>query len=137
MTPEREKYLAKCGKREKFLRAKIKDEKKTIRANKYAIQTLPRIPNLDLKQASKWVCNYKRNIAEALLMLSYYRHELNRFKCMDRVVVPREVEIHLKIVGMGMVNVATGICKCGEKLESLGHVHCPVCGRRILWEKVK
>lgn len=89
MTPEREKYLAKCGKREKFLRAKIKDEKITIRNNKYAIQTLPRIHNLDLEQASKWVCEYKSSIAKAKIMLSSYRHELNHFKGMDRMVVPK------------------------------------------------
>ena len=141
MTPSRKSYLAKCSKREKFLRVKIKEEKKIIRANKYAIQTLPRIPNLDLEQASKWVCNYKRNIAEALLMLSYYRHELNHFKGMDRAVVPKVKFSVPQIRERGRTGRKSyyATCKCGNDTLYSGNDerYCPQCGRRILWEKVK
>lgn len=129
MTPQRKKYFAQCSDKEKILRHRISGYLFEIQREKYLLNTEGGLVDMDRYKSKLRIKRYKYH-------LNAYRHELSRFKGMDKVVVPRELEIHLKIVEMGMVNVATGICKCGEKLESLGHVYCPVCGRRILWRRV-
>jgi hypothetical protein len=66
------------------------------------------------------------------IQLNAYRHELQRLKGMDRVVVPR---VSYTSERSGQFLVRHEHCCCGNKL--FGEVYCPECGRRILWEKVK
>ena len=61
--------------------------------------------------------------------LAAYRHELNRLKGMDRVVVPSDAYTREYL--------GNGVCVCGYELHKKRHNYCPRCGRRVLWEKVK
>ena len=128
MTPKRKTYMASCSKREAWIRTKMFQAKSEIALCKAILNYRHKVDDI-----SKW----KTRLDMWKIEFTAYQHELHRLKGIDRVVVPREVQINMEIVGIAMINVATGICKCGERLESLGHVYCPVCGRKILWEKVK
>lgn len=116
MTPEREKYLANCGKRERVLRAHIDLYKKAIK-------------NCKAELLESIVTNSFNLIPGYKIQLSAYRHELNRLKGMDRVVVPRKAYI-------GFYGDKGGLCKCEKHITDV-HKYCPKCGRKILWEKVK
>ena len=112
MTPKREKYLAKCSKREKWFRMQIEDLKKDIKGVKRA---------LTLGYVDDWNITWLR---KCKFFLTIYRHELARLKGMDRVVVPKR----------------GCFCKCGRDLygaKMLGSKYCDECGRKLLWEKVK
>ena len=126
MTPERERYLAKCNKREKYLRKKIADCKLLIKLLKYAIY---------INLGAPYYYNSHQCLREKKYEYSAYRHELARLKGMDRVVVPREARYELILEGY------TGYCYCGNFLmenclNKKANIHCDKCGRRILWKKV-
>ena len=118
MTPEREAYLAKCSKKEKFYRDWIAFVKQEIKVAKEALNS-----GFDNELLKLYLYNRKH-------CLMMYRHELARLKGMDRVVVPKR-PILARWSGIWL-----GYCKCNGSVKSL-EVYCPHCGRRILWEKVK
>ena len=121
MTPEREAYLAKCGKLEKKYREWIAKTKETI---KDAKENLNRV-GVDVEWEKHILRSHK-------IYLGWYRHELNRLKGMDRVVVPKVTYVS-KCNDTFMQRLER--CTCGERL--IGENYCPGCGRKILWEKVK
>lgn len=114
MTPQREKYLAKCSKRELVLRHWIELQNVNIKAYKADFKKNP--------------TKARRLLQTMKYELVVYRHELARLKGMDRVVVPRKAYI-------GAWGDKGGLCKCGKHITDV-HNYCPWCGRRILWEKV-
>ena len=112
MTPKREKYLAKCGKLEMKYRKWIQDTKERIKEAK---------ERLTIECDVEWEKSIMRSHK---VYLGWYKHELNRLKGMDRVVVPKR----------------GCFCKCGRDLygaKMLGSKYCDECGRKLLWEKVK
>lgn len=120
MTPEREAYLSKCSNREIWLRSEIRNIEIDIHWQKY------RLSNANeewIATGAKCALWYKN---QALMTL---RHELQRLKGMDRVVVPRRA-ILARWSGIWL-----GYCKCGSSVKSL-ETYCPNCGRRILWGEV-
>lgn len=117
MTPQRQAYLAKCGKREKVLRDLIIKAKALIRACKKSLN------------ADGEPCFFKDLIREAKFELNAYRHEIARLKGMDRVVRAKEFQ---EVGSQGLSRCS----KCGEDL-SINERFCSACGRKILWEKVK
>lgn len=125
MTPKRKAYLANCSEREKELRLNINKAKLNLSIFKMAVTKQGMLPIL------------KKSIKSTKCKLVVYRHELTRIKGMDRVVVPRDLTVIKKIVGVYFCNVAYGVCVCGEHLVSIEHNFCPKCGRKILWNKVK
>lgn len=133
MTSEREKYLAKCSKREMTLRRLIKYYKLELKKAKAVCSSY------DLKALGRKPFGYRIHIVavkETKLMLQSLCHELARLKGMDRVVVPREAGYELTVEGY------TGYCCCGNFLmenclNKKANIHCDKCGRRILWEKVE
>lgn len=96
MTPKREKYLAKCGKLEMKYRKWIQDTKERIKEAK---------ERLTIECDVEWEKSIMRSHK---VYLGWYKHELNRLKGMDRVVVPREVRYELTVEGY------TGYCCCGN-----------------------
>ena len=129
MTPKREAYLAKCGKREKYLRKEIKDYKREIKAIKSALQT-----GYD-SEFNLGCLKFRK------LWLTMCRHELARLKGMDRVVMPKVKFSVPQIREWGHTGRKSyyATCKCGNDTLYSGNDerYCPNCGRRILWEKVK
>ena len=118
MTPERKAYLAKCGKLEKKYRKWIQDTKERIKEAKERLSI-----ECDVEWEQSIIRSHK-------VYLGWYKHELNRLKGMDRVVVPRNYrEWNASITG----HLAT--CECGRDVSS--ETNCPVCGRPILCEKLK
>ena len=119
MTPEREKYLAKCSKKELAIRCKISEAKSNLA---YYKDFLTR--NID--DWGLMVC--KQSVDKYKMELTAYRHELQRIKGMDRVAVP-------KVLVTG--DYLEGFCwNCGGVVSEHDHEYCPCCGRLILWEKV-
>ena len=121
MTPEREAYLAKCSKREKFLRRKIVEAKGVLRIYKFGLNREPKLYPLtqgQIQYALKVICETK-------IAISIYRHKLNRLKgwteCVPEVVSYKEFE---------------GVCKCGNDVTDFDF-YCSRCGRKLLWKKVK
>lgn len=133
MNRKRMVYLAKCSKREKFLRSEINACKRSIKFAKQfwresLAEVLMGIATPDEREAL-----IRNRIRDLKWQLSAYRHELARLKGMDKVVVPIPIK-----AGRETFPDQSYICKC---LKYLGWVkdinYCPKCGRRILWEKVK
>ena len=128
MTPEREDYLNKCSNRESLLRAFITDEENNIRRFKNSLNNLQGMfsRNIDLIM-----------IRHSKVRLAAYRHELQRLKGMNNVVVPRNVTFE------EYAHTRIGYCRCGAVviqggiIERFYDICCRKCGRRILWEKVK
>lgn len=131
MTPQREQYLAKCGKKERWLREKIAEEKWNIRYAKNVLTNEGK-ELFWFERASFYnVINFRTR------KLGILRHELNRLKG-NEVVVPRDVTLDSYVIGycqegFGLV----GVCSCGTSLVRYKHNYCPNCGRKILWKKVK
>lgn len=124
MTPQREIYLKQCSIAEQFLRGSIAITKREIKQAKDALNNNQIIkPTWD---RTFW----KGEIKAHNILLSMYRHELNRLKGMDRVVVPR-----ISYIGNDIYLQKVERCSCGERL--MGEIYCPNCGRRLLWESVK
>lgn len=122
MTPKREAYLAKCSKREKRLRFKIQEFKNDICNEKYRLTQGGHLVEPDNTRCRTRIRQYKHH-------LSAYRHELNRLKGMDRVVVPR-------FRGYNCDGIIVGYCTCGNDVNFY-EAYCSDCGRRILWERMK
>lgn len=120
VTPEREKYLAKCSKREQQIRV-------LIRYYKYELKKAKAVcSSYDLKKIGRKPFGYRLrigNVKQDKVIISALYHELARLKGMDRVVAPR---------GCGYYR-QTGWCVCGTDLIHRKHNYCPRCGRRILW----
>ena len=117
MTPERKAYLAKCGKREAWIRTKMFQAKSEIALCKAILNYRNKVDDI-----SKW----KTRLEMWKIEFTAYRHELARLKGMDRVVVPKRI----------LISTWSGIkfsyCKCGKSIKSL-EKYCKNCGRRILW----
>ena len=121
MTPEREKYLDKCGKRELDLRDCISLQKSNLKTYKSDFK--------DNATRAKQFIKYTKH------KLVAYRHELHRLKGMDNVA---------RIKGVWYEDVAEsnlGYCKCGNLLIEVGadkkpwDVYCRKCGRKIFWRE--
>ena len=142
MTPKRKKYLKRCSEREKYIREEIQIYKKSVKHWKHYLNVeLPKIlakgekPNLydtpeEVRQA----------ITHQTFQMKTYRHELNRLKGADRVVVP-VLEYMEEDEGDGIIaQVDAWRCpKCGTFVGGYcweTSTYCMQCGRRILWEKV-
>lgn len=119
MTPERKAYLAKCGRLERKYRLWIKLSKERIKEAK---------ANIAQRGDIYWEKDVLRS---QKLYLSWYRHELNRLKGMNNVVVPRGVIIPPN------TDLKQGYCICGRDVYDALDSYCPKCGRRILWERAK
>ena len=124
MTPKREKYLAKCSKQELILRHWIKVGKGNINRYKFGLNYDKTFTDDDIKYCLSSIRFHKDRI-------NCYRHELQRLKGVDRVVVPREVTIPSN------TDLRQGYCICGRDVYDALDSYCPTCGRKILWEKVK
>ena len=132
MNRKRMVYLAKCSKREKFLRSEINACKRSIKFAKQfwrdsLAEVLMGIATPDEREAL-----IRNRIRDLKWQLSAYRHELARLKGMDRVTMP------YKMFRFGFsVNVpkVSYYCECLTSLNGQTN-YCPSCGRRILWEKV-
>ncbi|MBR6511152.1 MAG: hypothetical protein IKT51_02795 [Phascolarctobacterium sp.] len=86
--------------------------------------------------------NYDRQrLKESQRYLQMYRHELNRLKGMNNVVVPRQVRMATYPArhgfGFGYECVAIGLCACGAPLRDDECKYCQRCGKRVLWEEVE
>ena len=117
MTPEREKYLAKCKVRELWLRGLIKTHKEAIKKAKEQL-------NYGVFDSDGQVAVCKSAMRANKWLFVCLRHELHHIKGMDRVVVPRRAEGYIGVF----------VCSCGSDVIAN---YCSNCGRRILWEKVK
>ena len=122
MTPKREAYLEKCSNREMWLRSAIVATKRDI---SYQKQRITLTNDEWMATGAKCELWYKKQLLMTL------RHELQRLKGMDRVVVPKVV--HILVDGGKVVQ-----CRCRYWLRQFqGLDYCPKCGRRIIREKVK
>ena len=118
MTPEREKYLAKCGKKEMWLREEIKSYKREIKCCKSELSK-----GYDYEF---WLGSLRFR----KMWLQLHHHELNRLKGMYRVVVPY-------VVYDKSSNLEDWYCSNCNMGVSVFERYCSNCGRRILWDKVK
>lgn len=131
MTPEREKYLAKCSKREKFLRREIDNCKRSLKFTKRCWNDKP---DVLFKFSTTEECEapLRNRVRDLKWQLSALQHELAHLKGMDRVVVPIPIK-----AGRETFPDQSYICKC---LKYLGWVkdinYCPKCGKRVLWGEV-
>jgi hypothetical protein len=119
MTPEREAYLAKCGNNEKTLRAVLDSQKQGVKTYKHILNNDSLMSKAEIEYVLDSLRNYKRGV-------SFYRHELNRIKGMDRVVIPSEQYDR-------RFETYNWYCtKCDSEI-SVFENYCSECGRRILW----
>lgn len=118
MTPEREKYLAKCSKRELVLRHWIELQNVNIKAYKADFKKNP--------------TKARRLLQTMKYELVVYRHELARLKGMDRVTYPRRIMLNNG-------DYIVGLWRCSSCSDGLceGDNYCTDCGRKILWEMFK
>lgn len=134
MTPEREKYLAKCGNNEKVLRAVLDNQKQGVKSYKHILNNDSLMSKAEMEYVLDSLRNYKSGV-------SLYRHELNRLKGMNNVVVPRQVRMATYPAshgfGFGYECVFIGLCVCGAPLRDDECKYCQKCGKRVLWERVK
>lgn len=133
MTPEREKYLAKCGRRELWLRSLIKIHKEAIKKAKEQLRN-------DVFDSYGQVADCKSAMRANRWLIASLHHELNCLKGMDRVVVPRVKFSVKEIRGHRYTGKKSyyATCKCGNEFlySGNGEDYCPNCGRKLLWEKV-
>lgn len=134
MTPKREKYLNTCSQQEARIRGLLKYHKHKLKEAK-AVCNAYNLQANDRKVFSYLLAT--GHILHHKTIVSNLRHELNRLKGMDRVVVPRDVTFDSFVKGycqegFGLV----GVCSCGKHLVRYKHNYCPDCGCRILWNKV-
>lgn len=127
MTPTREKYLKSYGNKEKFLRERIQDEMNIIKDYKWRLNNDNQYSASDREFALG-------KIAVSKIKVSIYRYELNRFKSFDRVVEPKIVPLPPNPKGQKNVTVCK---KCGTKLIGPLAIHCPGCGRYIMWWRLR
>ena len=119
MTAKREAYLANCSDTENFLRT-------MIGKYKYFIKTCKALLNSGYNYPSRESDKYDLKIFKYHLRM--FQHELNYLKGVDRVVAPKNAF-------KGAWGFKGGLCKCGKYITN-NISFCPVCGRRILFEKV-
>lgn len=120
MTPKRKAYLAKCSRRERFIRDYIAYYKQNLKIYKRAKRTND--------GGEYWV---RKQIRNTKFNLSAYRHELARLKGMERVTVPKLLTF---LFSDGKRFEGFVCSHCGETLMRDSCVNCG-CGRRILWNK--
>lgn len=120
MTPEREKYLAKCSDKENFIRANITYYKQQLRSLKMAKLTII---------GDKY---WRGHIRHTKCHLNAYRHELARLKGMDRVTYPCRIMLNNG-------DYIVGLWRCSSCSDGLceGDNYCTGCGRKILWKRFK
>jgi hypothetical protein len=124
MTPERIEYFKKSSNVERDLRMLIKRCKKALKIAKSECSAFNVKPSD--KKPLEYLVKYVQ-LQDSKMLLQALRHELQRIKGMDRVVVPRNYrEWNASITGY----LAT--CKCGRDVS--WERYCPNCGRKILWE---
>lgn len=128
VTLEREKYFDKCSAKELKIRKEINWCKQHIKMAK-------EILNLSEDDMVKFAS--LNTIRSFKSRLTIYKHELARIKNIERVAVPRRTQKVIFRIHEDFQLSKTGLCKCGERLTEILHIHCPKCGRRILWEKVE
>ena len=132
MNRKRMVYLAKCSKREKFLRREIDNCKRSLKFVKRYWSDKPD-GLFGFMTTEEWEAPLRNRIRDLKWQLSAWQHELARLKGMDRVTMP------YKMFRFGFsVNVpkVSYYCECSTSLNGQTN-YCPSCGRRILWEKVK
>lgn len=133
MTPERKAYLMEHIGREATIRH-------LIRWYKYELKKYKAVCNsYDLKRIGRKPFGYRVHIVrvnETKLIINTLRHELNRLKGMDRVVVPNRSQKLIYRIGEEFKVSKVGFCNCKANLTEVLHVYCPDCGRKILWDKV-
>ncbi len=118
MTPGREAYLAKCGKRERIVRRLLGVQKRALKQYK---ELLTYGYSDDADHCYSQIALLK-TARQAL------RHELARLKGMDRVVVPSEQYDR-------RFETYNWYCtKCDSEI-SVFENYCSTCGRKILWKK--
>ena len=124
MTPQRKAYLEKCNWKERYIRAKIAQEKGHIKHNKQILNSA----NLDeAYDCFSFEIDYLyHEIKYRKYKITVLRHELQRLKGMDRVVVPIDT----------MYDKTEGFCTCGNDVNDF-ETYCSDCGRKLLWEKAK
>ena len=129
MTLERNAYLAKCSEWELEVRNWIKIQKQQLQLAKQGLRY-----GYDDEY-------YRHCLRKRKGYLMMYRHELNRLKGMNNVVVPRQVRMAAYPArhgfGFGYECVAIGLCACGAPLRDDECKYCQRCGKRVLWGKVK
>jgi hypothetical protein len=125
MTPERIKYFKKSSNAERDLRMLIKRCKKALKIAKSECSAFNLKPSD--KKPLEYLVKYVQ-LQDSKMLLQALRHELQRIKGMDRVVVPRRAILE------SWGGVRLGRCKCGEIMKSF-ECFCHSCGRRILWDK--
>ena len=131
MTPKRKAYLAKCSKREKDLRLAIYEWKLRLKETKMACQ--PYKKNKRFKRKPFGYCVLLAKIQDVKRIMNALRHELARLKGMDRVTMPY---VQYRFGFSENVPKVSYYCECFTTLNRQNN-YCPVCGRRILWEKVE
>ena len=136
MTPEREKYLAKCSEREMWIRRQISSDKRELSNAKIRLKVF-REELLEAYELGKWFAVREKQQIDIMLKVTKYRltvckQALARLKGVDRVVVPK-----VTYIGFGGSDFLQRVerCTCGERL--MGENYCPECGRRILRKKVR
>lgn len=134
MTPKREKYLNTCSQQEARIRGLLKYHKHKLKEAK-AVCNAYNLQANDRKVFSYLLAT--GHILHHKTIVSNLRHELNRLKGMDRVVVPVEPYKMIGDFGKDWEVDTLGECTCGETISKHTHNYCPNCGRKILWEKVK
>ena len=143
MTPERKEYLMEHTGREATIRDLIRGYKHELKKCKAVCSSY------DLKRIGRKPLGYRIHIVqvnETKLIIQALRHELQRLKGMDRVVVPKQTkhEVLPKTTSRpAIMSKPYFVCKCGDTVgfmmgnEWQKATYCTHCGRRILWEKVK
>ena len=127
MTPKRETYMASCSKREAWIRTKMFQAQSEISLCKAILNYRHKVDDI-----SKW----KTRLETWKIEFTAYRHELHRLKGMDRVVVPRDVNVWKKTDGYELY----GECCCDDDFNILfedTNKYCSCCGRRVLWEGIE
>lgn len=130
MTLKREMYLDTCSPKELRIRGLIRYHKHKLKEAKAVCNSY------NLQANSRKAFSYllaTGHILHHKTIVSNLRHELNRLKGMDRVVVPK-VTYYLR--NNGAFVQRANRCLCGERLAG-GEWYCPNCGRKILWDKMK
>jgi len=128
MTPERAVYLSTISKKERLIRNDIEFTRQQIKTYKHELCSLAE-QNIDGR--GQIIARWLKGVT---IRLSAYRYELNRLKGMNRMVEPEIVPLPPNPKGQKNVTVCK---KCGTKLIGPLAIHCPGCGRYIMWWRLK
>jgi hypothetical protein len=124
MTPRRKAYFEKCSDKEKTIRLLIKSTKREIKKRKEFL-------NGGYDDGDDESDYHYFKIAINKVALQALRHELQRLKGMDRVVVPYEL---MRFGFKANVPRVSYNCECFEPIYRK-YKYCPKCGRRIMWRR--